>query len=341
MNIAHLVPQKQKFPLEKHNGRYAWVLQLAQYQAAAGHEVTIYCAEGSYDKEPRLHFSATPTLFESVTLSNIAHIKQALTHTEHDIFHSHYDYLHYFAATDTSKPFIFTQHWFPNNEIVRASRLDAAQRCLAVPVTQMMYRFNAANGIKTAKPIYHGIDLSLFRPHDDERPRERFVFVGRITPNKGVKEAIDIVLRNNVGLDIIGKIQPKDESYWTSIAPKIDGDQIRYLGAKEPADVAKAFQRAKALLFPSQQAEAFGLVTAEAQACGTPVIISNIGASHELIEHEVTGFVAKDAAGYDNAISKIDSISRDACQKRAQTFDINRMNAAYDELYTNLLLRIN
>lgn len=335
MNIAHLLPYSSRFPVATHNGRVEWAIRLARIQAAKGHTVTIYCAPGSGEGVTELQWRSTSHDFEKSGVNNIALIKEALQATEHDIFHSHYDYAHYLVADATMKPIIATQHWFPNDHIASAGRYNTAKNVFAVPVTEHMRRENERLGMQITETIYHGTDLSKFTYADGPR-EDRLVFVGRIAPHKGVREAVAIAKQAGEKLDIIGKINEKDEAYWQEILPHVDGEQIRYLGPKKVDEVVTALGRAKAFIFPTQQAEAFGQVTVEAQACGTPVIIYDLGASNELVKDGVTGFVVNTQDAFVTAIAKLPSIDHVDCRAFAEQFDLNTMVEKYEQLYQNL-----
>lgn len=335
MNIAHLLPYSAVFPLAKHNGRYEWALKLARQQAKNGHQVTVYAGPHSTDSSP-IRWRSLAKGKGGKKQNNKALAEAALTNIEHDVFHSHFDSLHYSLAYLTSRPIIVTQHWFPTASIAAAARNFTGQNTFVIPVTHYMEQKDAELGIKTKRMIYHGIDLSLFRPISAQ-PSSRFIFVGRITPAKGVREAVTLAKKAAIQLDIIGKVNEADQAYWQSILPSVDGDAIRYLGPQPQEKVAYFFQKAQALLFPSQHEEAFGQVTIEAQASGIPVIIRDIGASCELVQHGITGFVCSTEDDYLQAIKKIDSIDRHACRAFAETFSSDTMYSAYDQLYKELV----
>lgn len=336
MNIAHLLPYASRFPALKHNGRVEWVIRLAKIQAAKGHTVSVYCAPGSGEGIPELQWRSTEHVFTDHIVNNLALMKEALQNSEHDIYHSHYDFAHYFVADSTEKPIVVTQHWFPDEHMAAASRYSTKANVHTVSVTKHMQQENGRLGIPTADMIYHGIELSKFAYSAEER-EDRLVYIGRIAPHKGVREAVEIAKRSGEKLDIIGKIETKDEAYWQEILPSVDGDQIRYLGPKSSDEVAEAFSRAKAFIFPTQHSEAFGLVTVEAQACGTPVIIYNIGASSELVQDGVTGFVVENEDEFVAAIKKIPSIRHEDCRKFAEGFGLDTMVKNYEELYQKLV----
>lgn len=337
MNIAHILPYSARFPLTKYSGRYEWVPRLARLQVANGHQVTIYAGPSEGDGSRIIwKTSANNFVYENKTLNNIALMESAFQDTRHDIYHSHFDYLQFFLADTTEKAVIYTQHWFPSEQTANAAHFNTKHNVLAVPPTHFMFEENNKIGIPSAEPIHHGIDLNLFAP-SNEPPNDRLIFVGRIAPDKGVLEAVQIARVTGQKLDIVGRVKEKDNAYWQQIEPFVDGEQIKYLGAKTQPEIALLFSKAKAFIFPSKAPEAFGLVTIEAQACGTPVIISDVGASRELVDDGRSGFIAKSDSDYIEAIRNIESIDRTYCRKFAQQFDLQTMVDSYDQLYKKLV----
>lgn len=335
MKVAHLVSNSVVYPLKKHNGRYDWVLRLAQLQAKAGLQPVIYSNPASFIDIPGVEWRSIPEPFNNITETNLALMKRAMADPDIDIFHSHLDFLHYRVAGETEKPVIFTQHWFPYEAVANAAQ-DAPPNVWAVPVTHFMAEKDADLHIRAVAPIYHGIDLDLFCPSDVPHT-DRLLFVGRIAPHKGVREAVEIARQAGTKLDIIGKLNDKDRAYWDSFAGWVDDNDIRYLGPKPQTEVAMAMQQAKALLFPGQHIEAFGQTIVEAQACGTPVITSDVGANSELLQAGETGFLAKNTAEFVEAMTKVGTLDSSSCRKFAQRFDIHQMVTSYTELYEKLL----
>ena len=334
MNIAHLLPHTASFPVTRHNGRYEWAMRLIRLQAENGPQVTVYAAPGSSDENANIIWRSSAYDFGNKTKNNIALIKTALQDDNHDIYHSHFDYMHYFLADSTTKPVLFTQHWFPNQDISNAAHFNVTKNVLAVPATQHMAAENNKLGIASTDFIRQGIDLSLFQPK--EPVSDRLIFVGRITRNKGVLEAVKIALATNQKLDIIGKINESDKEYWEQILPLVDNDQIKYLGPKTHEEVADIMAHAKALIFPSQAPEASPQVPIEAQACGLPVIISNVGSTAEWVDHGKSGFVVETEAEYIDAVHNLDTIDRNYCREFASLFDISKMFESYERLYAQL-----
>jgi len=333
MNIAHLLPYSAKFPLTKHNGRYEWALRLASLQAARGDSVTIYAAPDSYADNPVITWTSLPRSYGSKAENNRALFTHALEQPAHDVYHSHFDALHYALPTD--KPVIYTQHWFPSRELADSAHTAQNKRVLAVPVTHYMKRIDESLGIPATDTIHHGIDIQFFTPSYTPRT-DRLLFYGRITPQKGVLETVKAVRTAHEKLDIIGKINEADAAYWEQIKPLVDGTTIRYLGPKTQAEIIPILGQAKAFIFLPQQAEAFGQVIVEAQACGAPVIIQDIGANQELIRDTITGLLVRTEAECIDAMKRISSLNPHDCRVFAEQFDQETMLDAYDRLYHQL-----
>ena len=335
MKIAHLMPSSITFPLQKPNGRYTWALDLARAQANAGHDVHIFAGQDSTDTSS-IHWQSRPPTSNHPLENNSALMASALIDTSFDIYHSHFDNLQYSLGYLTNKPIVFTQHWWPYEQTVTAASRYPNTNIWAAPPTRFMYDFDTQNNIQSQGHIYHGIDLSLFH-HEPVPKSERLLFVGRISPEKNLALCIEIAKESGIGLDIIGKITPKNMSYWESLLPSIDGNQIIYHGAKTRSELIRYYSAARAVLFPTDTHEAFGLVTIEAQACGTPVITGRGGSRNELIDAGVTGFLCESITEYIDAIHASTHIRTDACRKFAEKFDIRFMVDAYESLYESLV----
>lgn len=182
-----------------------------------------------------------------------------------------------------------------------------------------------------AGTIYNGTDTSLFT--FSEEAEDYLLFTGRITPEKGVKEAIQVARESKHRLLIIGPVDTPCRGYFDQyINPELD-DKILYLGRVDQDRLPKYYQKAKALLTPVQWEEPFGLTTIEAMACGTPVISLSRGAAPELIDHGKTGFVVGSVNDMVGAVGKLDTIKRSDCRKHVEeNFSISNMVDAYERV---------
>jgi len=167
--------------------------------------------------------------------------------------------------------------------------------------------------------------------------RDDLVVFGRIHPDKGIADAIDIAARVGRRLVICGIVQ--DAAYYAEqIGPRIDGDRVVYRGSVGPAERTAVLASAAVLLHPIHFAEPFGLSVIEAMACGTPVVAYRRGSMPEVIEDGLTGFVVDGVAEAVDAVSRAAALDRATVRRRArERFDVERMVDGYLEVYDSVL----
>jgi mannose-6-phosphate isomerase-like protein (cupin superfamily) len=183
--------------------------------------------------------------------------------------------------------------------------------------------------------IHHGIDLNEFSFNAD--PSDYLLFFGRIHPDKGAKEAIDIAKGSGRKLRIAGLIQD-EEYYEREVEPHLNGDDITYVGSVGPERRDTLLQEASALLHPINFSEPFGLSVVEAMACGTPVIAFNRGSMPELIRDGLNGYLVETVEQAIDAVKKIHEIDRSACREFVKkSFSVERMVDDYIKVYDRIL----
>jgi glycosyltransferase involved in cell wall biosynthesis len=184
--------------------------------------------------------------------------------------------------------------------------------------------------------VHNGTDIDLFdfsQEHDDY-----LLFAGRITYEKGVKEAIQVACKSGHKLLIIGPINHGSQDYFDHYVKPALNENILYLGQMDQAQLKNYYQKAKAVLTPVQWEEPFGLTTVEAMACGTPVISLRRGAAPEIIEDGKTGFIVNSIQEMVEAVSKVDQIDRKNCRERAESlFSYDCMVGKYEKAFRKLL----
>jgi glycosyltransferase involved in cell wall biosynthesis len=188
--------------------------------------------------------------------------------------------------------------------------------------------------------IYHGIDTEKFAFHPF--PKDYFLYLGRVTEEKGVHYAIEASKAAGVPLIIAGGSY-QAEGYWhKNIEPEINGTSVRYVGVANEMQKIELLQGARALLFPTQYDETFGLVMIEAMSCGTPVIGWRNGSVPEVVKDGVTGYIVDSVDGMVTAINAIDKISRQATRKRAEAyFSQKKMTQGYLKVYERMIAKAN
>jgi glycosyltransferase involved in cell wall biosynthesis len=187
------------------------------------------------------------------------------------------------------------------------------------------------------KTVYNTIDFSMYQLNETPGEGAPLMFLGRLDKIKGVHTAINIAKASNNTLIIAGNIPTTTDNYQyfkTRIEPLIDNRQIKYVGALSDEEKNRYLQQAKALLFPIEWDEPFGMVMIEAMACGTPVIAFNRGSVPEVVNPDITGLIVSNELEMLQALDKISRIDRAQCRIIAeQRFDVKVIAHEYLELF--------
>lgn len=193
-----------------------------------------------------------------------------------------------------------------------------------------------APNLSFSATVYNGIDTELF-PCEEER-EDYLLFVGRITPEKGTKEAIQVAKETGHRLLIIGPLYKEDQEYFDqSVKPYLD-DKILYLNFIERKQLARYYKKAKAFLMPIQWEEPFGLSMVEAMACGTPVIAMRRGSVAEVVVDGETGYIVNTVAEMAEAVNKVDAIKSINCRQHVEkNFSTEKMTNGYENAFEKIL----
>jgi len=257
------------------------------------------------------------------------HVAHAFSRSaEFDLVHSHLDWLPLAFAAHCRAPLLTTVHGFSDPAILPAYRA-AASAYVSISDSD---RVPELDYVAT---VHHGIDLAGL-PFS-AGGGEDLVILGRIHPDKGTAEAIDIAARAGRRLVICGIVQ--DERYFAErVAPHLDDDRVTYLGAIGPVRRAEVLGSAYALLHPIAFAEPFGLSVVESMACGTPVVAYARGSMPEVVDEGVTGFLADSPAAAAAALERVAGLDRGRCRAVAETrFSAARMVEDYLSVYADIL----
>jgi len=187
------------------------------------------------------------------------------------------------------------------------------------------------------KTVYNGIDFSQYSLNDAVDKNSPLFFLGRLDKVKGVHTAINVAKATANQLIIAGNIShtPDNYAYFKQeIEPQIDGEQIKYVGALNDNEKNTYLRQAKALLFPIEWDEPFGIVMIEAMACGTPVIGFNRGAVPEVVQNNVTGYIVNNLTEMAEKIKSLNGINRGMCRATAEnSFNIAAIANKYLSLF--------
>jgi glycosyltransferase involved in cell wall biosynthesis len=247
-----------------------------------------------------------------------------------DIIHNHFDFLPLTYSRLITTPMITTIHGFSSPLIIPVYK-KYNQNTSYVSISDA----NRHPDLHYLATVYNGINTQEFTYV--EVPKDYLLFFGRIHPEKGAREAIEVARRCDKKLIIAGLIQ--DQEYFnTCIAPFIDNDKVVYAGNCNPIQRDKLLCNALALLHLISFEEPFGLSVVESMCCGTPVIAFNRGSMAELIEDKRTGFLVNTIEQAEAAVHGLSNLSRRAChQCTKEKFSKEKMAADYLSVYNEIL----
>jgi len=331
--VAILSPVAWRTPPRQYGAWETVAGNVAEGLVARGWDVTLF-ATGDSVTSARLHsvvargYEEDPSIDPKV--AEYLHIPEVFEHaSEFDLIHSHYDFMALAYSRLVKTPVVTTIHGFSSPRILPVYRKYGDSYFVSISDSDRL------PGLNYVATVYNGIDLSLypFRPAGGDD----LVFLGRIHPDKGVHLAIEAALLSGRRLVIAGIVQ--DVAYFEErVRPHLDGHNIRYIGPVDVAGKNELFARAYALLHLNTIPERFGLVLAEANAAGVPVIAMDLGSCREVVADGVTGFLAANVPEAARCLDRIPQIDRGACRQRVeQRFSMAAMAAEYERVYLAVL----
>lgn len=249
---------------------------------------------------------------------------------EFDLIHNHFDFLPLTYSRLIKTPILTTIHGFSSSAIV-----PVYQRFNDICQYVSISNSDRSPDLNYLATIYNGINTAHFDFR--EKPSDYLLYFGRIHPDKGTLEAIQIAKQSKRPLIIAGLIQ--DENYFKEkIEPQVDGESVKYIGNAGPSQRNELLGNAVALLHPISFEEPFGLSVAESMLCGSPVVAFSRGSMPELIKHGETGFLVKNVAEAVAAVAELNSIERATCRQHAlKNFSLERMAQDYLKVYKQVL----
>ncbi|HLZ58629.1 MAG TPA: glycosyltransferase family 4 protein [Ktedonosporobacter sp.] len=365
MRIALVAPLVTTIAQPYVGGAQAMLADLAQGLTNRQHNVTMFARAGSAVpgitiepiavpeevrpssfSDPMQERPTDPGFFAQANLFLELFLRLQQRSHEFDLIHAHaFDWPAYTCSTLAHNlPVVHTIH-LPavSPEINEALRiLDQQGHPLTLITVSEACAHSYAPYTPIDRVIYNGLDLKAIPFSAQVAEDAPLLLAGRITPEKGVEEAIEIAERAGRKLLIAGGIY--DQSYYRErIVPRLKqaGERVTYLGQLEHAELWRLMGQVRGLLFPIAWDEPFGLTVVEAMAAGTPVIAFRRGAAQEIIRHGETGFLVEpgDCVQAAVLVDRLASISRARCREHVERhFSLERMLDAHEELYASLLM---
>ncbi len=333
LRIGLLAPPWVTVPPTTYGGTEVVIDNLARGLAERGHDVTLVTVGGSTCPVPQVRLSDRPVAPMGESAPEAAHVLAGLDALgDVDVVHDHTVLGALLARLRPrpAPPLVTTNHNLFSPALQRVL-LAAADETAVVAIS----RSHAAHAgqVPVAAVVPHGIDLDLYHPGPGDGGY--LLFIGRMSADKGVHRAVRIARAAGMPLVIVAKMRdPTEREYYDrDVRPLLDP------GAPEPAERPLAervdlLRHATALLNPISWPEPFGLVMAEALACGTPVLARPFGSAPEVVSDGVTGYLARTDDDAVARVRELGSIDRAACRRRAEAlFARDRMVTAYERLY--------
>ena len=333
MRVALLGPVAWRTP-PRHYGPWEQITSsIAEGLVARGVDVTLFATLDSITDATLDGVCATgyaETAGMDGRIWEALHVAHVLERSgEFDLVHNHLDWLPLAFAPQFRAPLLTTIHGFSGRAILPAYSNARASAYVSIS------NADRAPELDYAATVYHGIDLDLL-PFNAQGG-DALVNFGRIHPDKGTADSIEIARRAGRRLVLCGIVQ--DTQYFErEVKPHIDGERVTYLGSVGPERRAEVLGAATALLHPIAFAEPFGLSVVEAMACGTPVIAYPRGSMPEIVTPGVTGFLVDGVEAAAACVDRAQTLDRAAIREvAAQRFGKDRMVEDYLRVYRRLL----
>jgi len=336
LRIAHVAPVATTIPPPKSGSVEMMTSLLTEGLVRRGHDVTLFATA---DSRTGAKLSATYPhgywhdenmwpweLYEMLNMASA--VERA---AEFDIIH--YEAAYYPISLSFARlsptPIVQTLHHSPGEaEVALWSRYPEAP---FVAISKEQRRL--LSGVNVVATVLHGIDTDRFA--FGASPQDYLLFIGRFTEGKGVLQAIELAKRVRMRLILAAA---ENEYYRQAIAPHVDGRRIIYHGEADHAAKVALYGGARALLYPVQSREPFGLVLAEAMVCGTPVAALDLGAVREVVDDNVTGRVFLDLEQMANDLSSVFDLDRKRVRQHAiARFGADRMVDEYVAVYERIV----
>ena len=335
MRIAQVAPPWLAVPPKGYGGVELVVSLLADGLTERGHDVTLFATGDSTTKGALEYVFETapgPKLINSIWHDTRQALLAYADPTRFDAFHLHSPFGALVAAAQVPTPTVHTLHG-PFTREMKELYAQVADRLWFVAISERQRSFMPE--LRYAGVVYNGIDLSRYPYRDGGEKDDYVLFLGRTSPDKGALRAVRAAKLAGRRLVMAVKVaDPEEHEHWRNeITPELqEGTEVH--GEITHDEKVEMVSRARAVLFPIQWEEPFGLVMTEAMACGTPVIGHPFGAAPEVIADGETGFLVDTVEEIAERIDRVGEIDARACRERVETrFSKEAMVSGYERAF--------
>lgn len=339
MKIAIIVNPLIPVPPKQYGGIERIVFMLIQELKKNGHGVTLFANEDSVPGCKLVGYKEHYP-YRLTDMIKINALTTSIAFDDFDLVHTFGRMSNIALLMRFKLPKIVSYQLPPTiSQVKKAMKLAAKNTLHFTACSGFIAAKIAAEGLNVVA-IHNGVDVDEYTFNPSVAADAPLMFLGRIQPEKGTHIAIDVALATGRDLIIAGNVpqEPHHVAYFEErIKPQIDGKRIRYVGPVDNIQKNEYLSVASALLMPITWDEPFGIVMAEALACGTPVIAFNRGAAPEVVIEAQTGFLCETEAEMSEAVYKIHTIDRRGCRYIAeQRFSAGVIGKKYQDLYQKL-----
>lgn len=335
LKIAQIAPPWYPIPPKGYGGIELVVSLLADGLADLGHDVTVFATGDSQTKGTLsyVHAASAPEEIGRVD-REIVHIMPAyLRAHDFDLIHDH-TMCGPAIANFIDRPVLHTLHG-PFTESAKEFYKSLNHGIYFNAISE--YQRSCCPDLNYAGTIYNSINLDWYQL--EERKDDYLLFLGRMNPEKGVREAVEIANRLGAPLVMVVKmVEPFEIRYFEEQVKPVMRDNTRMIGQVDVATKAQLIKDARCMLYPIQWPEPFGLVMAEGMACGTPVVAMRNGSVPEVVVDGKTGFIVESQDAMVEAVKRVDEIDPHECRTWvAERFSVQRMVGDYLTAYGHIL----
>jgi glycosyltransferase involved in cell wall biosynthesis len=339
MKIAQIAPLAEAVPPRLYGGTERIVSYLSEELVRQGHQVTVFATGDSRTRAELVACAPKALRLDPSVRDPLPHVLMMLNDVrrrahEFDVLHFHMDLLHFPVFSEIAAHTVTTLHGRLDLPDLQPFYRRFRQYPLVSISNDQRRPLLGANWVGT---VYHGLPPELLR-FTASADQGYLAFLGRISPEKRPDRAIEIARRAGLRLRIAAKVDHADREYFErDIRPMLGDPLVEFIGEIGDTDKNDFLGNARALLFPIDWPEPFGLVVIESMACGTPVIAFACGSVPEVIEDGVTGFVVTDIDAAVRAVGRLVELDRREIRRRfEQRFAVARMASNYLEIYQQL-----
>lgn len=341
LRIAQVSPLVESVPPQFYGGTERIVSYLTEELIRLGEHVTLFASGGSETAAELVAVSERPLRADASVKDplsrTIIEIEEVFKRSQDfDVIHFHDGYVHFPIARRYGIPTVTTVH----------GRMDLPDLVPVFKEFRDMPLVSISDNQRKPLPfanwvgtVPHGLPEDLYSFRAD--PEDYLVFIGRICPEKRPDRAIELAKRIGMPLKIGAKIDKADEQYFEAeIKPLLNDHLIEFVGEVNEAEKNVLLGGARALLFPIDWPEPFGLVMIESLACGTPVVAFECGSVPEVLVHGKTGFIVHTLDEAEEALHRIGTINRQVCRHEfEERFTVGQMARSYMRIYEKLRTR--